>query len=328
MAIKLKRVEDQVEVDEAVATGGGATGASNVPDPSTKKTSLPNSKDQGDMTAAKVEGDVEETDPANNTKPTGDMSAQNKASVSTKGGAMKEHIDAMFNGEELSEDFKTKATTVFEAAVNSIVEEQVTALEEEFETKLNEATEELASSLVEKVDQYLDYVVEQWIKDNEVAIESSLKIEVMEGFMKSMKKVFEENYIEIPDEKVDVVETLASKSEELEASLDATINENIELKKQLEGYVKQEILHKVAEGLTVTQTDKFLSLAEGIDFDDQESFEKKLEIVKENYFPAEKKTTNVVSEEVEEQDETETPRASSHPTMNRYVSAISRSMKK
>ena len=329
MALTLKKkIEEQVEVDEAVATGGGATGSASVPDPTIKKTTLPNSKDQGDMTAGKVEGDVEETDPANNTKPTGDMSAKNKASVTAKGGAMKEHIDAMFNGEELSEDFKTKASTIFEAAVSSAIEEQRASLEEEYQARLDEATEELAESLVEKVDQYLDYVVEQWVKDNEVAIESSLKLEIMESFLAGMKKVFEENYIEIPEEKIDVVETLASKTEELEATLDGAINENIELKKMLETYTKKDILEKVAEGLTVTQTDKFLSLAEGIDFDDAESFEKKLVVVKENYFPAEKKTTNVISEEVEEQDESETPRISSSHPMNRYVSAISRGIKK
>lgn len=330
MGLKLKRkIEEQVEVDEAVSTGGGATGSTSVPDPTTKKTSLPNSKDQGDKNAASVEGDVEETDPANNTKPTGDMSAKNRASVTAKGGAMKEHIDAMFNGEELSEDFKSKASTIFEAAVSSAVEEQRASLEEEYQARLDEATDELAESLVEKVDQYLDYVVEQWVKDNEVAIESSLKLEIMESFLVGMKKVFEENYIDVPDEKVDVVETLAAKTEDLEATLDSAINENIELKKMLETYTKKEILENVAEGLTVTQTDKFLSLAEGIDFDDAETFEKKLKVVKENYFPSEKKTTNVISEEVEEQDESDTtPRLSPNHPMNRYVSAISRGTKK
>jgi hypothetical protein len=329
MSLKLKRINEQVEeVDEAISTGGGATGSTSFPDVPTKKTTLPNSKDQGDKTADKIEGDVEETDPANNTKPTGDMSAKNRASVSAKGGAMKEHIDAMFNGEELSEEFRVKASTIFEAAVASAVESERASLEEEYQARLDEATDELAESVVEKVDQYLDYVVEQWIKDNEVAIESSLKLEIMESFMGGMKKVFEENYIDIPEEKVDVVETLASKSEELEANLDNAINENIELKKMLETYVKKEIFSEVAEGLTVTQTDKFLSLSEGIDFDDEESYKSKLNIVKENYFPSEKKTTNVISEEVEEQDESETPRLSSNHPMNRYVSAISRGIKK
>ena len=132
------------QLDE-LSVGGGATGVSMVPDAGTKKTTLPNSKSQGDMNPQSVDGDQEETDPQNNSAPTGDMSAQNKATIATKGAAMKEHIDAMFNGEDLSEDFKEKASTIFEAAIQSRISEEIAELEQQYSTKLEEALEEVTS---------------------------------------------------------------------------------------------------------------------------------------------------------------------------------------
>jgi hypothetical protein len=135
------------QLDE-LSVGGGTTGVSMVPDAGTKKTTLPNSKSQGDMNPQSVAGDQEETDPQNNSAPTGDMSAQNKASVAMKGAAMKEHIDAMFNGEDLSEDFKEKASTIFEAAVQSRISEEIAELEQQYSTKLEEALEEVLLGLL------------------------------------------------------------------------------------------------------------------------------------------------------------------------------------
>lgn len=312
------------QLDE-LQVGGGATGVSMVPDAGTKKTTLPNSKSQGDMSAQSVSGDQEETDSQNNTKPTGDMSGQNKASV-----AMKEHIDAMFNGEDLSEDFKTKASTIFEAAVTARLNEEVVRLEEEYATKLEEAVLEVTEELTDKLDDYLNYCVEQWMKDNEVAIEASLKTEVTEDFMEGLKNLFAENYIEIPEDKLDVLEQLTAKVEELEDKLNKQIGENIELSKSVSNYAKDDIFNEVCEGLVLTQVEKLRQLAEGIDYDDPDTYKQKLVLVKENYFPS-----NPVHQKDNEEDQAianndlseETVVKFQDPSMKRYFSAISRTNK-
>lgn len=311
------------QLDE-LQVGGGATGVSMVPDAGTKKTTLPNSKSQGDMSAQSLSGDQEETDPQNNSKPTGDMSAQNKASV-----AMKEHIDAMFNGEDLSEDFKQKASTIFEAAITSRLNEEVARLEEQYATKLDEAIVEVTEEIAAKLDDYLNYCVEQWMKDNQVAIEASLKTEVTEDFMEGLKNLFAENYIEIPEDKLDVLEQLTTKVEELENKLNTQVSENIELSKSISNYAKEEIFSEVSEGLAMTQVEKLRQLAEGIDFDSADSYKTKLVLVKENYFPSAQQQ-QVVSEEDEaigNNELTEDAPKFQDPSMKRYFSAISRTNK-
>jgi len=271
------------QLDE-LSVGGGQTGVSMVPSPSTKKTMLPNSKQQGDMNPQTIDADQngqQETNPENNTAPTGDMSAKNKASV-----AMKEHIDAMFNGEDLSEDFREKATTIFEAAIYARVQEEVAGIEEAFAQKLEESVEEIVEELSSKLDDYLNYCVEQWMKENEVAIEASLRSEITEEFMDGLKNLFAENYIEIPDDKLDVLEALTHKVEELEDKLNAQISENIEMARSIDNFAQYDIFNQVAEGLALTQVDKLRQLAEGIDFDNAETYQQKLLLVKENYFPA------------------------------------------
>jgi hypothetical protein len=275
------------QLDE-LQVGGGATGVSMVPSASTKKTNLPNSKTQGDLASKSLAGDQEETDTENNSAPTGDMSASNKATISTKPSAatMKEHIDAMFNGEELSEDFKEKASTIFEAAVQARLSEELQAIEERFDSELQEAVSTIAEDLASKIDDYLDYCVDQWMAENEVAITHSLRSEITEEFMEGLKDLFAENYIEIPEDKLDVLEQLTAKVEELEDKLNSQISENIELVKAIDEYSKEEIFDDVAEGLALTQVEKLRQLSEGISFDDVESYKKKLQVVKENYFPA------------------------------------------
>lgn len=314
------------QLDE-LQVGGGATGVSMVPDAGTKKTSLPNSKSQGDMSPQKLAGDEQETNPENNTMPTGDMSAQNKATIATK-----EHIDAMFNGEDLSEDFREKATTIFEAAIEARVADEVKTLEENYTRQLEEAISEVAGELTAKLDDYLDYCVEQWMKENEVAIEHSLKSEITEDFMEGLKDLFAENYIEIPEDKLDVLEQLTAKVEELESKLNDSISENIEMMKSLDGYTQQEVFSSVAEGLAMTQVEKLRQLAEGITFEDAQSYQKKLMLVKENYFPAQ---ANATAQYVAEEDEAignndlseETKVSFQDPSVKRYFSAISRTAK-
>jgi len=249
------------------------------------------------MNPQSVAGDQEETDPQNNVAATGDMSAQNKASIAAKGAAMKEHIDAMFNGEDLSEDFKEKASTIFEAALQARITEEVALFEEQYSLKLEEALEEVTYEMSSKLDDYLDYCVEQWMKENEVAIEHSLKTEITEEFMEGMKKLFAENYIEIPEDKLNVLEELTATVEQLEDKLNAQINENIELSKSISEYSKHEIFDQVAEGLVMTQVEKLRQLAEGIDFDGSDNYQRKLELVKENYFPSKPAAQDVREEE-------------------------------
>lgn len=311
------------QLDE-LQVGGGATGVSSVPDAGTKKTTLPNSKSQGDMSVQSLSGDQEETDAQNNTKPTGDMSAQNKASV-----AMKEHIDAMFNGEDLSEDFKQKASTIFEAAITARINEEVERLEEQYATKLDEAIVEVTEEIAAKLDDYLNYCVEQWMKDNQVAIEASLKTEVTEEFMEGLRNLFAENYIEIPEDKLDVLEQLTAKVEELEGKLNNQVSENIELSKSVSNYAKEEIFNEVSEGLAMTQVERLRQLSEGIDFDSADTYKSKLVLVKENYFPSTQHQA-VVSEEDEaigNNELNEDAPKFQHPSMKRYFSAISRTHK-
>jgi BMFP domain-containing protein YqiC len=312
------------QLDE-LQVGGGATGVSMVPDAGTKKTTLPNSKQQGDMNPQAINADQngqQETDPQNNTAPTGDMSAQNKASV-----AMKEHIDAMFNGEDLSEEFKEKATTIFEAAIHARINEEVERLEEQYAAQVEEAVGEIAEEITSKLDDYLNYCVEQWMKENEVAIEHSLKSEITEDFMDGLKNLFAENYIEIPEDKLNVLEQLTAKVEELEDKLNSQISENIELSKSISQYNVQEIFAEVSEGLVMTQVEKLRQLAEGIDYDSVDNYKKKLLLVKENYFPSQQAAYSTTEEDnaIGNNDLAEENVVRfQDPSVKRYFSAISR----
>jgi len=314
------------DLQEKLEVGGGATGTSFVPDPVGGKATLPASKQQGegmkklkDVTPGQT---VDESDPENNTSPTGDMSAQNRASVS-----MKEDIEAMFNGEDLTEEFKEKATVIFEAAIASKAEEVITALEEQYAERFEEAKEEIYQEMTEKVDQYLDYIVGEWIEENKVAIDSTLKTEIMEDFVLGLRNLFQEHYIEVPEEKYDVLEDLNQRVQELESILNETISENMELKSQLSCKTKEELIQDVAEGLAATQVEKFKALAEGVEFNDADSYKHKLEIVKENYFPSEKKASVLDAEETESLSEGYEGKRVVTPVSN-YVQAISRTIKR
>lgn len=314
---------------EEVEVGGGETGTSKVAAPTGVRAKAPgNSKTQGDP-MQKIQDPnnpgIEETDPENNTKAEGNA-AGNLATLKTK---MGEHFDAMFDGEELSEQFKEKASTIFEMAVNYRINEITEELESLYEEKLNEKVAELEESyalqledLTNKVDQYLNYAVEEWVMQNEVAIETSLRSEITEDFIHGLKSLFAEHYIEVPEEKVNVVEELAARVEELETKLNEAVNENIELKNSLNEMSSEEIFNEISEGLTLSQVEKFKKLAEGVDFDDVENFKNKLLIVKENYFPSTgvKKTANLL----EESFDGEEPAAVASGAMSKYVRAISR----
>jgi len=216
---------------------------------------------------------------------------------------MKEDIDSLFSDDStISEEFKEKAATIFEARVF----DRVTQIEEEIETKyasmLEEAVDQIKSDLTTKVDDYLNYVVEQWLADNEIAIESGLRAELTEEFIAGLRNLFAEHYIDVPTEKVDLVDELATKVEELESKLNEEIERGISYAKALVESRKNEVTREVCEGLTTTQAEKIKSLAEGVEFSTEEEYQEKLETIRENYFPSgiKKAEETQLHEQVEE----------------------------
>ena len=215
-------------------------------------------------------------------------------------------INAMFADDStISEDFKSKVSTIFEARVA----DRVSQIEEETEAKyagmLEEAVESIRADLTEKVDDYLSYVVEQWMKDNEIAIESGLRSELTEDFIAGMRNLFAEHYIDVPAEKVDLVDELAGKVEELESKLNEEIERGVSYAKALVESRKNEIAREITEGLTATQAEKIKSLAEGVEFSTEDEYKSKLETIRENYFPSgtKKATEAQLNEQFEEADE-------------------------
>ncbi len=240
---------------------------------------------------------------------------------------VKEDIEAITNGEDLSEDFKTKASTIFEAAVSakvlSEVNQRVEKLEEDYKKEITDAKAEHLSTVTEKVDGYLNYVTEEWMKENELAVEKGIRSELVEDFMTGLKNLFTEHYIDIPEEKVDLVDDLFEKVEELEQKLDESINTSVDIKKELAEYKKAETLREVSEDLADTEKEKLGKLADGIDFEDKSQYSEKLEVIKENYFP--KQQSETITEELEntekEQDSSE---PAIDPIMSKYASALTR----
>ena len=219
---------------------------------------------------------------------------------------MKEDVESLFADDStISEDFKDKVSTIFEARVSDRVSQIQEQLETEYAGMLEEAVEDIRNDLTEKVDDYLNYVVEQWMEDNQIAIESGLRSEITEEFISGLRNLFAEHYIDVPSEKVDLVEELSSKVEELESSLNEEIEHGIQIKKALIESSKKEIIHTVCEGLTATQVEKIKSLAESVEFSTEDEYKDKLETIRENYFPSGTKRANEeqLHEEIGESDE-------------------------
>ena len=235
---------------------------------------------------------------------------------------VKEHVDALMNGEgDLSEEFKRKAATVFEAAVKSKVRDEVSRLEDDYRKDLDENINATRDDLTEKVDNYLNYVCEEWTKDNELAIERGLKGEIAEDFISGLKQLFEDHYIDIPNEKYDVLEAQSEKISKLEAKLSESIERNVSLRTNNAGLVKEQVIFDMSSDLAETEIEKFKSLTEDVDFADEASYREKLETLKENYFP---KVKTVVAETV---DNVETGNAQDidvSSSMTAYMSAIGR----
>jgi hypothetical protein len=238
---------------------------------------------------------------------------------------VKEDMEALFNGEELSEEFKTKAETIFEAAVMARVKAEVARLEEEFEATLAEQVAQNTEGLVEQVDGYLGYIAEQWIAQNEIALERGMKSEILEGFVSGLKDLFEEHYIDVPEERFDVLGEMESKISELEEKLNEQLAANVEMSKVIAEQKRQSIVDQLSEGLTDTETEKFLGLVEELSYEDAGSFETKVKTIRENYFTTKgsAEVTSVVTDAPVETLTEETTKKVD-PAMAAYLSILSK----
>ena len=238
---------------------------------------------------------------------------------------MKEDVAALTEGEELSEEFKQKAATVFEAAVKAKLVEEIENLEGEYETKVNEKVSEVKEEIVDKVDAYLNYVVEEWMKENELAIEKGLRNEITEDFIGGLKSLFESHYINVPQEKYDVIESQAAEIEKLKEDINKSMEKNIELNQKIAESTREDIIKDVSSDLAATEADKLKGLAEGIEYKDAESFRKSVETLKNSYYPK-AKASDTESNEVAEQN-AGSSNVNLSESMAAYTAAISKSKK-
>ena len=212
---------------------------------------------------------------------------------------MKEDVAALTEGEDLSEEFKAKAATIFESAVKAKLVEEIEKLESEYETKVNERVSEVKEEIVDKVDAYLNYVVEEWMKENELAIEKGLRAEITEDFIGGLKSLFESHYINVPQEKYDVIENQAAEIEKLKEEVNKTIEKNVELNQKIAESTRSDIVKEVSADLAATEADKLNGLAESIEYKDADSFRKSVETLKNSYFPKAKASDNESNEVAE-----------------------------
>jgi len=240
---------------------------------------------------------------------------------------MSADIEAIFGDENISEEFKSKVSTIFEARVTDRINTIKEEIEAEYSSMLEEAVESIRTDLTEKVNDYLDYIVEEWMKQNEVAIEKGLRTEMVEDFIGGLRNLFAEHYIDVPAEKVDLVDELATKVESLEDKLNEEIQRGIEYKKQLTEAKKIDVVRTVCEGLTSTQVEKIKSLAESVEFSTEEEYQEKLETIRENYFPSGMKKANASQMHEQVEDGSEKP-AIKDARMAAYASAISKHLPK
>jgi hypothetical protein len=255
---------------------GGPTPQNSKPDDDSNKI---------DATKAAKSATAPTTKPSAASPDTQNSMKKEEAEVTTS--VFAEDVDALFADDStISEDFKSKVSTIFEARVQDRISQIAEETEARYADMLEEAVEAVKVDLTEKVNDYLSYVVEQWIADNEIAIETGLRSELTEDFISGLRNLFAEHYIDVPAEKVDLVEELATKVEELESQLNEEIERGIETKKSLVESRKQEITREVSEGLTATQVEKIKSLAESVEFSTEEEYKGKLETIRENYFPS------------------------------------------
>ena len=232
---------------------------------------------------------------------------------------MEDDVNALLGGEELSEEFKAKAKTIFEAAINSKVAEIRATIEEEHEARIAEEIAEEKEALQERVDSYLEYVSDEWMEENQLAIEHGLKTELTESFLSGMRSLFEDNYVTIPDDKYDVLESMVEKLDDMETKLNEQIEKNIGLNKRLSESVADGILESVSDGLAATQKEKLASLVESVEFEGETEYREKLETLKESYFPG--KTSTAKTETLTEGEDV--PPALATGSMASYLKTLS-----
>jgi hypothetical protein len=240
---------------------------------------------------------------------------------------LRKDIASVFAGDEtLSEEFKTQAGAIFEAAVIARVNNEIEKITEELAEQAAAEIETIKEGLVEKVDSYLNYVVEQWMQENEVAVDNGLRTEVAEDFMLGLKNLFQEHYFEVPEDRVDVLADMSGKVDEAVAALDEAIEANIALKTELDAIKREQIVTEASRNLTATDAEKLAKLLEGVEFDNAKLFEEKVKVVKENYFPANAPASpeRMLEESVQNGDKP----ADTSPIMERYMQTISRAVKK
>ena len=244
-------------------------------------------------------------------------------------------VQALIEGEELSDEFKEKAATIFEAAVFARVNDEISTridkLDEQYKTELQEAIENNRTVMIEKVDDFMNYVVKEWMQENELAVDKGIRSEIVEDFMVGLKNLFVEHYVDIPDEKVDLVDDLFAKVEDLEGSLNSEIQKNIDSSKELKEYKKMDALYTVSEGMTEVDQEKMIKLAEGIEYENEETYTEKLQIIKDKYFRTEDaEDKQVLSEDTQddmepnEENSSDDAMADAPESIRQYASAISR----
>jgi len=294
-AKKVKKVSDQVNKDEK--------------DGSLPKDNAPAMKEE----EAEIEGEEIAEDKVDSEIEI-DLSDDVKALVST---------DA-----DLSEEFKDKAATIFETAVKTRIKEQTKILEAQFEEKLSKETETVKEAMVEKVDSYLNYVVEEWMKENELAVERGIRTEIAEDFITGLKDLFKEHYIDVPEEKYNVLDDLTNQVKDLEGKLNEQIEKNVNLTKEVNNSERTNLVAEVSADLADTEKEKFASMAENVEFDSAPKFKEKLETIKESYFPKTKIEESSSKDEVDSVAANEPVVEASSDAMAAYTAAISKNLKK
>ena len=280
-------------------------------------------EDLSKIYGSQVIGEEEEGDDEEDDEEEAEESKKVKESIDQKIEDLdvSQDVEALVQGEDqLSEEFKTKAATIFETAIKSKVRSELEKIQEENDKQMKELAETSMTSMVEKVDDYLNYVVEQWMSENELAIERGLKGEIAEDFISGLKGLFEDHYIDVPDEKYDILEANLTKIEELEDKLNKQMEENVQLRKAKGELVKESMIADIADGMTDTETEKFQSLVDDVEFSDEDSYKEKLQTIKESYFgtgKVEAKETETLTEEGSEEEVQEVS-----GQMAKYMSAI------
>ena len=317
--------EEQQEVTEAKFDGAVADGSSLGSVEDLGGPTPQNAKPDDESNKLKTPSQTQASAPK--TKPS-DASPQKAESVEAQNADgeglievdLSADVAALVDGEELSEEFKAKATTIFEAAVVSRLNEEVERVHNEYAATLSEEVEAVKTQLAEQVDEYLTYAVQSWIDANQLQVESGLKSEIAESVVEGLKKVFLENHIEVPEEKIDVVDSMASELDSMEVKLNEQIDKNVELTAQVGALVKNGIVNELAESLASTEREKLVGLAEGVEFENEESFRNKVAMLKESYFPSKPATgAETIAEDVQPVVDTQMT-----DSMNKYVDALRR----